>query len=295
MVKEWIKGVAAHHEQSTDDANAKIYTFGSYRLGVHGPGADIDTLCVGPSYAERDGDFFGTAEHTLQSVLAKAPGVDALRAVTGAFVPVIECKVRGISIDLLYAQLAVPVVRPDLDINATSTLRHCDDRSVRSLNGCRVTDTILQEVPNVANFRTALRTLKLWAERRGVYSNVTGYLGGVNWAILVAYVCKLYPNASPSVLLSRFFWLYQQWSWPTPILLRPIERDASLQMAVWDPRENFRDRSHLMPIITPAYPCMNSSYNVSECTLQVMTDEFKRGLFVCSLAIDDGSSFVLLP
>lgn len=47
---------------------------------------------------------------------------------------------------------------------------------------------------------------------------------------------------------------------------------------VWDPRVNVQDRFHLMPIITPAYPQQNSTFNTSQSTRAVMVEEFKMGL-----------------
>ncbi|WOL02044.1 nuclear poly(A) polymerase 4-like isoform X2 [Canna indica] len=279
IVKSWVKQLTrqrGYSDQMVEEANAVIFTFGSYRLGVHGPGADVDTLCVGPSYVNREEDFF----IILHNILAGMEEVSELQPVPDAHVPVLRFKFRGISIDLLYASISRLVVPEDLDISHGSVLYDVDEATVRSLNGCRVADQILRLVPNIENFRTTLRCLKFWAKKRGVYSNVTGFLGGVNWALLVARICQLYPNAVPSMLVSRFFRVYTQWRWPNPVMLCAIEEDEH-GFPVWDPRKNPRDRHHHMPIITPAYPCMNSSYNVSTSTLRVMIEQFEFGNKIC--------------
>lgn len=40
------------------------------------------------------------------------------------------------------------------------------------------------------------------------------------------------------------------------------------------------DRYHLMPIITPAYPQQNSTFNVAASTKRVIMNEFERGMSI---------------
>ncbi|XP_015061062.1 nuclear poly(A) polymerase 4 isoform X2 [Solanum pennellii] len=247
---------------------------------VHGPGADLDTLCVGPCYVNREEDFF----ILLHDILAEMEEVRELQPVPDAHVPVMKFKFQGISIDLLYASITLLVIPEDLDISDQSVLCNVDGPTVRSLNGCRVADRILKLVPNAK--MSEVLGQKTWCLFQCEFlvprtiSVVTGFLGGVNWALLVARICQFYPNAIPSMLVSRFFRVYTQWRWPNPVMLCPIEEDE-LGFLVWDPRKNPKDRTHHMPIITPAYPCMNSSYNVSPSTLRVMMDQFQIGNKIC--------------
>ncbi|XP_054852398.1 poly(A) polymerase gamma isoform X2 [Eublepharis macularius] len=97
--------------------------------------------------------------------------------------------------------------------------------------------------------------------------------------MLVARTCQLYPNALASTLVHKFFLIFSKWEWPNPVLLKQPE-ESNLNLPIWDPRVNPSDRNHLMPIITPAYPQQNSTYNVSTSTRAVMVEEFKQGLMV---------------
>jgi poly(A) polymerase len=104
----------------------------------------------------------------------------------------------------------------------------------------------------------------------------TGFLGGINWAILVAWVCKNHPRASTSNLLEIFFRVFASWKWANPVLLQPIQQTPPkgvVELPAWNPDVNPRDGLHIMPIITPAYPSMNSSYNVGFPQLRSIQNE----------------------
>lgn len=274
LIKNFIYKIALKKNIPEDVAKnigGKIFTFGSYRLGVHGPGADIDVLCVAPRHVDRSEDFFGE----LLQILKSEKDISEIHDVKDAYVPVIKMKYSGIQIDLLFARLSFKSIDEKMDsLTDDSILKNCDKESILSLNGCRVTDQILSLVPNKENFRLTLRAMKLWARRRGMYSNVMGYLGGVSWAILVAKVCQMFPRLKPNKLIKRFFEVYSSWDWSNePVLLNEIKKEVGFNCAipVW-PNDSAKS---LISIITPAFPAMNSTYNVSETTKRVLLKEFE--------------------
>jgi len=120
-------------------------------------------------------------------------------------------------------------------LTAVQVLRGVDQGTEKSLNGPRVTEMLTRLVPNYDAFLAVVRCVRLWAKRRGLYSNKMGFFGGINCNLLVCFVCQLYPQAAAARLLERFFFILKDWAFPTPIMLTP-PYDAGLGLEVWDPQ-----------------------------------------------------------
>eukprot|EP00930_Biecheleria_cincta_P041761 TRINITY_DN28680_c0_g1_i2.p1 TRINITY_DN28680_c0_g1~~TRINITY_DN28680_c0_g1_i2.p1 ORF type:complete len:482 (+),score=88.49 TRINITY_DN28680_c0_g1_i2:175-1620(+) len=273
---EWITKIGAAGGLGEEESrrSSGIVTLGSYRLGVVTPESDIDTLCIGPPHVSREAFFTSFVEK-----LEKTESVTECVSISDAFTPIIKLKMRGVSIDLLFAKLVRPLAEGktlEEAVKDDEIIRDMDEKSVRCVNGFRVADQILSLVPDQEVFRQTLRFVKCWARSRGIYSNVLGFFGGITWALLVARVCQLYPYYAPSQLVNRFFRVYDQWNWSKPVMLCDIV-DTVPGFKVWNPKTNPADRQHLMPVITPATPAMNSTYNVTETTKRILLDEFRRG------------------
>lgn len=268
VVRGWVQQVGG------EGAGGKVQTFGSYRLGVHGPGSDVDTLCVAPAGVTR-ADFFASLPAAL-----RAARVTELTAVPGAFVPILKIVYEGVAIDLIFAQLQLPSVPADLDLQDNRWLQNIDEVSVRSLNGARTTDVILRLVPHLECYRTALVAVKHWSKARCINSNALGYLGGINLAIMLARAAQLYPAVTDAgVLVEKMFFVFSKWPFPKPVMLCPVV-DAGLGLRQWGMHD--RDARDLMPLLTPAYPSMNSAYNVTATTFKLLKAEWERGLRICA-------------
>jgi len=253
----------------------RIVPFGSYCLGVHSADSDIDVLCIVPTHISRH-DFFAE----VPPLLAAQNNIANVHSVPEAFVPVIKFECDAVDFDLSMAHVPYASIPADLSVLGDEHLKELQDpKDVTCLNGPRVTLEILRRVPHVENFRTFLRCIKLWARRRGVYSNIVGFPGGVAWAIMAAMVAQYYPNMNPVMLFEKFFFIYHVhplWKkFDNPVKIAPIEEciapHGAVYMKSWSQAEPLRP----VCVITPTYPPANATFNASHSTLKVMKKEIE--------------------
>ena len=268
-----------------NDAGGKVFTFGSFELGVYGPRSDIDTLMAAPKHVTRE-HFFQHVPELLRKEFTPDE-ITELTPVPGISVPIIKLELCGVSVDLIFCSLQLSSIPNSQDLSDLNLLRGLDDTDLRCVNGTRVTRRILDLVPQTKVFRMALRAVKLWAKQRALYGNIVGYPGGVAYAMMVARICQLYPNAAAPQIILKFFFLMRRWNWPSPVLLQQHE-EGPLQLREWDPAIYGGDKRHLMPVITPAYPRMNACHTIGPSTKMVLMREMDRAEAIVKGIYDKG-------
>lgn len=92
-----------------------------------------------------------------------------------------------------------------------------------------------------------------------------GFLGGVNFAILVARICMHYPKACGAVVVRGFFKVFTHWEWSAqnPLMICGMDTGGPVAQSVWEMQMAMVQGKEIMPIITPCYPASNSTFNVS--------------------------------
>merc|ERR1740128_1626133 len=282
LVKQWIRsaGLEKGLNYTVVESNqGMVLTYGSCKLEAADKEADMDLICIAPSFVTRD-DFF----NGMYNKLRKHDSVDELRRLPDVFVPVIKFKFKQTEIDFTFARLNRTVPEKEESLLEEQYTENLDDRCLRSLNGYRATCEILSLVPDIRVFQLSLRAIKLWGKQNGVYGNILGYLGGASWAILVARSCqeqakrKDVDHCSREVIFT-FFQMYASWNWPAPVFIRQVMDQPH---SAWNPDMNPGDKLHAMPIITSSVPQMNSAVNINKTIQRYIQNKMAEAHYNCT-------------
>lgn len=95
----------------------------------------------------------------------------------------------------------------------------------------------------------------------------------------MARVCQLYPGKKGSSLVKEFFRFYDEYEWGVHKPVRLVaDKDhpgtyGNLRFKQW---KDTHTADELMPIITPAFPNMSTTFNVSTATMTLIEEEVHR-------------------
>jgi hypothetical protein len=249
-----------------------VFVSGSYRLGVHDNGADIDILFVTTSGITR-ADVF----NSFAKLLETHKDVSNFQPVPRAKVPVIGLTFQGQEFDVLTCHLKCAELPAKSSLLTSYEWMNCmQEECILAFNGPRVTEMILSSVRRPNQFCAALKYIREWAKRRCVYSNKSGYLGGVNLALMLVFVSQRRPNALAFRLVKDFFSTFAKWRWSAH---NPLKLDAHieqecpvwLQSLEWTPRS-----SESMVVLTACFPRFNTTYSASKYSTGILQKELER-------------------
>ncbi|KAI8329239.1 hypothetical protein BC941DRAFT_210887 [Chlamydoabsidia padenii] len=182
LIPSFIRQCAKENNTMRDDHECQLVPFGSFSLGGHTSGGDIDLVLLAPISVRRR-DFYEFFPRSLK----RQPTICEVELIARANVPIIKCVVDSIHIDISFVRLQIETVPTDIDLLDDSYLKGLDNLCLTSMDGPRVSQFILKHVypSDLPVFRLVLQCVKHWANQRCLYGKPMGFLSGGAWTILL--------------------------------------------------------------------------------------------------------------
>ena len=259
-----------------------MFCSGSFRLNVHSARTDIDVLFMTTAAISREAVFDG-----FVNVLRACTDVTNLLPVRGARVPVIGFTLGDQEFDVLTCHLACRTLPPRADVLASyEWMNGLPEADVLAFNGPRVTEMVpkVAQVAGVAyaDFQLALRFLRHWAKQRCVYGNKSGFLGGVNLALMLCYVVqRAGAGARAPALVAQFFATFARWPSEDAISLDGhVDHACPVWLSQWEWRGTCTDP---FTVLTPCFPRFNTMAAATRFTARTLRAELQRAARICEL------------
>eukprot|EP00930_Biecheleria_cincta_P021363 TRINITY_DN15856_c0_g1_i3.p1 TRINITY_DN15856_c0_g1~~TRINITY_DN15856_c0_g1_i3.p1 ORF type:complete len:710 (-),score=113.64 TRINITY_DN15856_c0_g1_i3:70-2199(-) len=272
-----------------ESGQGEFFQLGAHHLGVEAPDAAnsaypaadeaLDLLYVTTAKVELE-DLVKAVAKLLAEVW-NIKGI-ASAAPDGTLAgPGLEFALEGYPVKLLLAKRIPGLPEP-------SSFYTSIPADTAGLVSRKITDAILEAVPDQDVFRQLLRCVRHWAKRRGVYgqSQEFGYIGGVGWAVCCARVCQVERGATLAQLLNSFFIMYSRWDFTCPVEL--LQADPSLPSTV-PPRHEEGKVIVRMPVGS-----LNATPNVTSTSLKVIQKELRRAARISAKVLTSSASWTQL-
>ncbi|KAE8143771.1 hypothetical protein BDV38DRAFT_3094 [Aspergillus pseudotamarii] len=246
-----------------------VVPVGSYGFGVWNSSSDMDILVIGQVSPRT---FFALMIAKLRR--ATDSDIALLRKVKAASGTMLELEVRGVRIDLQYcaATRVVESWPQALELPAGDSTFDLPMQSLLKLNSLRDMHYLQRTIPDLASFRLAYRFIKLWAQRRGIYSSKLGYLGGIHITLLLGRICTLSFRQAGSIstadIVTTFFKHYALFNWEKNVVYDPSFYKSA-------PRY-FRPQREPLVILSQHQPKVNVARAASIPSTRTLVQEFQR-------------------
>ncbi|KAK6819253.1 hypothetical protein RU639_008103 [Aspergillus parasiticus] len=247
----------------------EVVPVGSYGFGVWNSSSDMDILVIGQVSPRT---FFALMIAKLRR--ATDSDVVLLRKVKAASGIMLELEVRDVRIDLQYcaATRVVESWPQSLELPAGDSTFDLPMQSLLKLNSLRDMHYLQRTIPDLASFRLAYRFIKIWAQRRGIYSSKLGYLGGIHITLLLARICTLSFRQAGTIsaadIITTFFKHYAQFNWEKQVVYDPSFYKS--------PPRYFRPQREPLVILSQHQPKVNVARAASIPSTRTLVQEFQR-------------------